>query len=304
MKFSMLLVVLGALSSQVKASPLHGEVRLDGSSTVFPISEAVAEEFGAMQKSVRVTVGTSGTGGGFKKFCAGEIDINDASRPIKSSELADCKKKNIQFIDLAIATDGLTVVVNPGNGFAASMTKADLKKIWEPGSKVKLWSDINPAWPKEKISLFGPGADSGTFDYFTEEINGKAKASRADYTASEDDNVLLKGVSASKFGLGYFGHGYYNANKSKVKAVKIDGGKGPVEPTDENVMNGTYPLSRQLFIYVNAASAKKPEVNAFVSFYLQNAKRLTHEIGYVPLKDSDYKAVTERFKKESSQAAK
>jgi phosphate transport system substrate-binding protein len=304
MKNSPFVVTLAMLATlcatPLRAAPLNGEIHLDGSSTVFPLSEAVAEEFGAIEKSVRVTVGTSGTGGGFKKFCAGEIDINDASRMIKTSELEECKKKQIQFIELAVATDGLTVVVHPSNQFAKSLTKAELKKIWEPGTTVKLWSDINSSWPKEKITLFGPGPDSGTFDYFTEEIVGKAKSSRADYTASEDDNVLLKGIAASKFALGYFGHGYYMANKNKVRALGIDAGKGAIDPTDANVMNGSYPLSRQLYIYVNAASAKKQHILAFIKFYLENAKRLSHETGYVPLKDSEYKAMTERLLKQTS----
>ena len=305
MKICQLFFMVATLcAAQLHAAPLNGEIHLDGSSTVFPISEAIAEEFGAVEKSVRVTVGTSGTGGGFKKFCAGEIDINDASRMIKTSELEECKKKQIQFIELAVATDGLTAVVHPSNKFVTNLSKADLKKIWEPGTTIKLWSDINSSWPKEKIALFGPGPDSGTFDYFTEEVVGKAKASRADYTASEDDNVLLKGIAASKFALGYFGHGYYMANKTKVKALGIDGGKGAVEPTDANVISGSYPLSRQLYIYVNAASAKKPHVNAFVKFYLENAKRMSHETGYVPLKDSDYKVMTERFTKQTTGSTK
>lgn len=279
------------------AAPLSGEVRLDGSSTVFPISEAVAEEFGAVQKSVRVTVGTSGTGGGFKKFCAGETDISNASRTIKDNEIAECKKRKIDFIELPVALDGLAVVVHPSNNFVKQLSKNELKKIWEPGSTIKLWSDLNPAWPKEKIALFGPGPDSGTFDYFTEEVVGKSKASRTDYTSSEDDNVLLKGVAASKFALGYFGHGYYMANKNKVKALPLDAGKGPVEPTDENVASHSYPLSRQLFIYVSSESAKKPQVKEFVKFYLDNAGKLSHETGYLPLKTEAYKAASERFAK-------
>lgn len=297
MKISYLILIPGLFALKSQAAPLHGEVRLDGSSTVFPISEAMAEEFGAIQKSVRVTVGTSGTGGGFKKFCAGEIDINDASRQIKDSEMADCKKKKVDFIELPVAIDGLSIVVHPSNTFVSKITKDELKKIWEPGSKAKLWSDVNPSWPKEKIALFGPGPDSGTFDYFTEEVVGKAKASRTDYTASEDDNVLLKGVSASKFAMGYFGHGYYMANKNKVKGIAVDAGKGAVEPTEANIVNGSYPLSRSLYVYVASPSAAKPQVKAFVNFYLENAKRLSLETGYQPLKDDAYKAATERFSK-------
>jgi phosphate transport system substrate-binding protein len=279
------------------AAPINGEVRVDGSSTLFPISEAVAEDFGAINKSVRVTVGTSGTGGGFKKLCAAETDINDASRPIKQSELDLCKKNKIDFIELPVAIDGLSVLVHPSNSFVSGLTKAELKKIWEPGSSVKLWSDVNPSWPKEKIALFAPGPDSGTFDYFTEEIVGKSKSSRTDYTASEDDNVLLKGVASSRYALGYFGHGYYMANKNKVKAVKIDAGSGAIEPTDANVASGSYPLSRELYLYVNAAAAKKPQVDAFVKFYLENAKRLSGETGYLPLSDDSYKQASERYSK-------
>lgn len=297
MKIIKLMTFAALFSTQSLAAPLSGEVRLDGSSTVFPISEAIAEEFGAVQKSVRVTVGTSGTGGGFKKFCAGEIDINNASRPIKDSEIAECKKKKIEFIELPIAIDGLSIVIHPSNNFLKKITKEELKKIWSPGSSVKLWSDVNSEWPKEKLTLFGPGPDSGTFDYFTEEVVGKAKASRTDYTSSEDDNVLIKGVAASKFSMGYFGHGYYMANKTKVKAVAVDAGKGPIEPTDANVGNGTYPLARQLLIYVSSDSAKKPQVKEFVKFYLENAKTLSHETGYLPLKDEGYKSSSERFSK-------
>ena len=297
-----LLPLLSALTSNMlpmraDAAPINGEVRVDGSSTLFPISEAVAEDFGAINKSVRVTVGTSGTGGGFKKFCAAEIDINDASRPIKQSELDLCKKNKIDFIELPVALDGLSVLVHPSNSFVSSLTTAELKKIWEPRSSVKLWSDVNAAWPKEKIALFAPGPDSGSFDYFTEEVVGKSKSSRTDYTASEDDNVLLKGVASSRYALGYFGHGYYMANKNKVKAVKIDAGRGAIEPTDANVASGSYPLSRELYIYVNAAAAKKPQVDAFVKFYLENSKRLSGETGYLPLSDDSYRQASERYSK-------
>lgn len=297
-----LLPLLSALTSNMipmraDAAPINGEVRVDGSSTVFTISEAVAEDFGAINKSVRVTVGTSGTGGGFKKFCAAEIDINDASRPIKQSELDLCKKNKIDFIELPVALDGLSVLVHPSNSFVSNLTTAELKKIWEPGSPVKLWSDVNPSWPQEKIALFAPGPDSGTFDYFTEEIVGKSKSSRTDYTASEDDNVLLRGVTSSRYALGYLGHGYYMANKNKVKAVKIDAGRGAIEPTDANVASGSYPLSRELYIYVNTAAAKKPQVDAFVKFYLENSKRLSGETGYLPLSDDSYKQASERYSK-------
>lgn len=292
-------VSIESLLYTATAAPVAGQVKIDGSSTLFPLSEAVAEEFGANFKSVRVTVGTSGTGGGFKKFCAAEIDINNASRPIKTSELSDCQKKSIEFQEIPVAYDGLTIVVNPKNTFACKITKAELKKIWEPSSTVKLWSDVNPAWPKEKIALFGPGPDSGTFDYFTEEVVGKSKSSRSDYTASEDDNVLLKGVAASPFGLAYFGHSYFVANKSKLKALAVDGGKGAITPTDEAISSGSYPLSRKLYLYVNLASATKPAIEAFVDFYLQNAPALAKETGFQPLPAKLYQTDLERFKNRS-----
>jgi phosphate transport system substrate-binding protein len=242
-------------------------------------------------------VGTSGTGGGFKKFCAGEIDINNASRPIRGSELEQCQKNKVQFIELPVAIDGLTVVVHPSNSFLTKLSLKELKQIWEPASKIKVWADLSPSYPKEKIVLFGPGPDSGTFDYFTEEVVGKAKSSRTDYTASEDDNMLLKGVATSRFALGYFGHGYYMANQKKIKALSIDNGKGAIEPTDDNVAKGTYPLSRQLYIYVNASATAKPQVDAFVSYFLGSVKSLSKETGYLPLSDENYRLASERYSK-------
>lgn len=289
-----------AATASLGASANSNSIRLDGSSTVFPISEGVAEEFGAKNPKMRVTVGTSGTGGGFKKFAAGEIDISNASRPIKQQEHDDAQKKGISYYELPVAIDGLVVVVHPSNSFIKSISKGDLKKIWEPGSKIQLWSDLDPKFPKEKIALFGPGPDSGTFDYFTEEVVGKARASRTDYTASEDDNVLIKGVSGSKFGLAYFGHGYYEANKGKVKPLAIDGGKGPIEPTDANVNNETYPLARALYIYVNTASAARPEVDGFVNFYLNNVSELAHQTGYLPLPEARLKQAKDRYAKKTS----
>ncbi|MCX6125836.1 MAG: PstS family phosphate ABC transporter substrate-binding protein, partial [Proteobacteria bacterium] len=272
-------------------------IRIDGSSTVFPISEGIAEEFGAKNPKIRVTVGTSGTGGGFKKFLAGEIDIADASRTIKASESEEAAKKGIKFIELPIAIDGLAIVVHPSNQFLKSISKEQLKRIWEPGSKIHLWSDLDPKFPKEKIALFGPGPDSGTFDYFTEEVVGRARASRTDYTASEDDNVLIKGVSGSKFGLAYFGHGYYLANKSKVLALPVDAGHGPIEPTDENILAEKYPLARTLYIYVSEKSSSVPEVDKFVEFYLSAAKEIAHQTGYLPLSDAKYQDAKARFSK-------
>jgi phosphate transport system substrate-binding protein len=274
-------------------------IKIDGSSTVYPISEAVAEEF-QKKTGVKVTVGESGTGGGFKKFCRGETDISDASRPISQKEMDACKEAGVQYIELPVAYDALTVVVNSKNVWVKSFTVEELKKIWAPGSSVKNWNQVNPTYPNQPLQLFGPGTASGTFDYFTEAINGKAKSSRTDYTPSEDDNVLVQGVTGNAGGLAYFGYAYYEENKDKLRAIPIiaKGSTTPVLPSPEAVMNGTYqPLSRPLFIYVNAtAAAFRPEVKAFVNFYLENAPTLVKEIKYVPLPADDYAAVTEHFK--------
>jgi phosphate transport system substrate-binding protein len=283
-------VVAGALGATAAKADV---VKIDGSSTVYPISAAAAEEFQKSKKgSIKVTVGVSGTGGGFKKFCRGELDISDASRPIKASEMEDCAKAGIKYVELPIAFDALTVVINPKNDWAKNITVADLKKMWEPEAQGKItkWSQINPKWPDAPIKLFGPGADSGTFEYFTEAVNGKAKASRGDFTASEDDNVLVTGVARDKNALGYFGYAYYAENKDKLAAASIDGGKGPVLPSAQAVENGSYqPLSRPIFIYVNAKSLEKPEVKEFVVFYLQNAANLVKDVKYVPLPANAYK---------------
>lgn len=278
-------------------------VKIDGSSTVYPITEAVAEEFQAAKKgAVKVTVGISGTGGGFKKFCRGETDISGASRPILKKEMDACKEAGIQYIELPVAYDALTVVINNKNDWAKNLTVADLKKMWEPGAqgKVKTWKQVNAAWPDKPLKLFGAGADSGTFDYFTEAIVGKAKSSRGDFTASEDDNVLVQGVSQDPNALGYFGLAYYEENKDKLKAAGIiqAAGKPAVLPSAETVMNGTYqPLSRPIFIYVNAtAAAFKPEVKEFINFYLKNAPELVKEVKYVPLPANEYAAVDKHWK--------
>lgn len=272
-------------------------VRIDGSSTVFPVTEAVAEAFQKAQGGkIRVTVGVSGTGGGFKKFCRGETDISNASRPILAQEIADCKAAGIKFIELPVAYDALTVVVNPQNTWVRSLTVAELKKIWEPNSKINNWSQVRQGFPNIPLKLFGPGADSGTFDYFTEAINGKAKVSRKDFTASEDDNVLVQGVTRDRGALGYFGFAYYAENRNRLKAVAIDNGKGPVQPSEQNVLNGTYqPLSRPIFIYVNAKSAQRPEVRQFVTYYLNNAPALVKKVKYVPLPASAYKTILANF---------
>ncbi len=292
-------LILAGLVATSSANAADKIIKIDGSSTVYPITEAVAEEFQASQK-VKVTVGESGTGGGFKKFCRGETDISDASRPISQKEMDACKEAGIQYIELPIAYDALTVVVNSKNDFVKSLSAEELKKIWAPGSSVKNWNQVNSAYPNQTMSLFGPGTASGTFDYFTEAINGKAKASRSDYTPSEDDNVLVQGVSSNAGGLGYFGYAYYAENKDKLRAVPISPktGASAVLPSAETVMNGTYqPLSRPLFIYVNAtAAAFKPEVKAFVNYYLDNAPKLVKEVKYVPLPAQDYAAVKAHFK--------
>jgi len=276
------------------APALSGNVEIDGSSTVFPISEAVAEEFGKEQKNVKVTVGVSGTGGGFKRFCAGETDISDASRPIKSgagSEAETCATAKIDYIEIPVSYDGLSVVVNPANDWAKCMTVPELKKLWEPAAegKVTRWNQIRPEWPDQQIKLYGPGTDSGTFDYFTEAINGKEDASRGDFTASEDDNILVTGIAGDKYALGYFGLAYLVENQGKIKGVEVDGGKGCVAPTVKTVEDGTYaPLSRPLFIYVKKDSVAKPQVKAFIDFYLANAGKLASEVGYVKFPDTFY----------------
>ena len=273
-------------------------IRVDGSSTVFPITEAVAEEFGKSNRGVRVTVGISGTGGGFKKFVVGETDISNASRPMKASEGAIARKNGIQYIELPVAYDALTVVVNPGNTWATTLTRAELKKIWEPGSKVRRWSDVRSSFPSRPIKLYGAGTDSGTFDYFTEAINGKEKASRSDYTSSEDDNTLVQGVSRDINALGYFGLAYYEENRSKLRAVAIDNGRGGVLPSIATVNNGTYqPLARPLFIYVNKKSASKPHIAKFMRYYLMNSAKLSRQVGYVPLPGTLSRLAMQRFNK-------
>jgi phosphate transport system substrate-binding protein len=276
-------------------------IKIDGSSTVYPITEAVAEEYQIATK-VKVTVGISGTGGGFKKFCRGETDVQNASRPILKKEMEACKEAGIQYIELPVAYDALTVVVNKKNDFVKSLTAEELKKMWEPSAqgKVKSWKQVNPAFPETPLKLFGAGSDSGTFDYFTEAIVGKAKSSRGDYTASEDDNVLVQGVQSDKGSLGYFGFAYFEENEDKLRAVPIVAKKGAaaVMPTYESVKNGTYqPLARPLFIYVNATSAAlKPELKAFINFYLDNAPALVKEVKYIPLPANEYAAVNKHWK--------
>jgi phosphate transport system substrate-binding protein len=291
-----LLAVTAAFAGALGANavPAYAQtVKIDGSSTVFPITEAMAEDFQKAKKGkIRVTVGISGTGGGFKKFCRGETDISDASRPILKKEMDDCKAAGVQYIELPVAYDALTVVIHPDNKWAQTLTLAELRKMWEPAAqgKVKTWKQVNPAWPDQPLKLFGPGADSGTFDYFTEAVNGKAKSSRGDFTASEDDNVLVQGVSRDVNALGYFGFAYYVENKDKLRAARIadKAGQG-VEPSFEAVINGSYqPLARPIFIYINSKSLERPEVREFVEFYMKNAEVLVREVKYVPLPAKAY----------------
>lgn len=285
----------GSTTGSASTTALKGDVKADGSSTVFPIMERIAEDFMETNKDVRVTVGTSGTGGGFKKFIAGETDISDASRPIEQKEIDALKAAGIDFVEIPIAFDGISVVINKENDFAKSLTVAELKKIWEPNSKVKLWSDVRAGFPAEKITLYGPGTDSGTFDYFTKAINGEEKAIRSDFTASEDDNVLVKGVQGDKYALGYFGYAYYEKNKDSIAAVAIDGGKGPVEPSFETIANGTYqPLSRPLFLYVKKSALDRAEVVALIKYVLGEGAKSLKDVGYVELPEEAYKLANER----------
>lgn len=267
-----------------KGTGLKGTIKVDGSSTVGPLTEAAAESFQKTEGGVHVTVGTSGTGGGFAKFCTGETDISDASRQIQDTEAAACAKKGIKYVNFTVANDGIAVVVNPENKWASCLTVAQLKKIWDLGSKVKSWKEIDPSFPDEKLSLYGPGTNSGTFDFFTEAINGVKDQSRADYNATEDDNVTVQGVSGDKGGLGYFGLSYVDQNPDKVKAVKIDGGGGCVAPSTKTVQDKTYtPLSRPLFIYPTSKLMARKEGLAFVEYYLANTDKLTKQALFVPL---------------------
>ena len=269
---------------------MSGSVEIDGSSTVYPVSEAVAEEFNELYPNVRVNVGVSGTGGGFKRFTAGETDISDASRPIKKpKETSAAESNGIEYVELRIGTDGLSVVVSPDNDFVECLTIDELKKIWEPGSSINNWSQVRVGFPDQKMRLYGPDTDSGTFDYFTEEVMGEVQLSRPDYTASADDNVLIQGISGDKGSLGYFGYAYYRESKDKLNLVAVDSGAGCVAPSEITISSGEYsPLSRPLFIYVNLASLKRPEVKEFVDFYMDHGPALTEEVGYISSDETVY----------------
>jgi phosphate transport system substrate-binding protein len=292
-------ISVGLLSifSPIQAlSTVDGTIKIDGSSTVYPISKAIAQSFIGSNPTVKLEVNFSGTSGGFKKFCAGEIDISDASRPITKAEMEACKKAGISYYELPIAYDALTVVVNPKNTWAKDITIAELKKIWEPQSKVTKWNQIRPEYPNQPITLFSPGQDSGTFDYFTEAVNGKAKTSRTDVTASEDDDVLVKGVASNPNAMGYFGFAYYEKNISSLRALGINSGNGAVLPSREVVEKAKYqPLARPLFIYVSYKSLRKTEVKNFVNFYLKQASTSVAVVGYIPLPPKGYELGSTRI---------
>lgn len=277
---------------------LSGPIEIDGSSTVYPISEAVAEEFQRDNRGTRVAVGVSGTGGGFKRFCAGETDISNASRAIKESEAEDCRANGVEYTELSVAWDGLSVVTNPANDFVQCLTTDELKRIWEPGSSISNWSEIRSGFPNQPLKLYGPGTDSGTFDYFTEAIVGEEDASRPDYTASEDDNVLVGGVAGDPNALGYFGYAYYEENPDKLKLLGVDGGTGCIQPSVETIENQTYaPLSRPLFVYVSDVGLAKPQVEAFVEYYLTEGPALVRSVGYIPLSPEMYEDELEEVRR-------
>ena len=287
----------GTESTQEAAKALSGEINIDGSSTVYPITAAVAEEFAKLNKDVKVSVGVAGTGGGMKKFYAGQIDICDASRPIKQEEIDAAKKNSIEYTEFKVAFDGLSIVVNKENDWLKSLTVDQLKAMWEPDSKIKTWKDIDASWPAEPIKFYSPGTDSGTFEYFTEEITGKKGAIRTDITPSEDDNVLVTGVANDKNAIGYFGYAYYLENKDKLKIIPVDGGAGPVEPTFDTIKNGTYkPLSRPLFIYANNKKLTEDHIKEFIRYYLTEGKALIGDVGYVPLEDAAYETELAKIK--------
>lgn len=295
-------LIMGAVAFMLMAcgnnNKKGGTITIDGSSTVFPVTEAVAEEFRSVQPGTDITIGVSGTGGGFQKFGRGDTDIANASRPIKDEEAAMAKENNIEFVELEVAYDGLAVVVHPENDWVDCFTVEELKMIWEPSAQgtITRWNQIRPEWPDQEIHLFGPGVASGTFDYFTEAIVGTSGSSRGDFTASEDDNILVQGVAGDKYGLGFFGLAYYTENSDKLQVVAVDGGEGCVEPSMETVNNGTYaPLSRPLYIYVNSTSLENQAVVEYIRFYLTEGKDVLDDVGYIPLTDEEYKRELDKF---------
>lgn len=284
--------------SNGNGSGLSGSIRIDGSSTVAPLSEAAADEFQQKNSGVRVTVGTSGTGGGFEKFCRGEIDIADASRQIEDDEKALCRKNGVEWAEVQVANDGIAVVVSKDNDFVKCLTVAELRKIWDQGSRVKNWNQVRSSFPNRPIELYGPGTDSGTFDFFTKAINGEEGRSRTDYNASEDDNVLVQGVAGNAAALGYFGLSYYEQNQDKLKLVEVDGGQGCVAPSKETVQNGTYkPLSRPLFIYPSREALQRREVREFVRFYIDNEEQLTKRALFIDLTDAQQRKARQEVEK-------
>lgn len=292
-------ILFMACNSQTKTKPkeLSGVIKIDGSSTVFPITESITKEFRKLQPNVKINVGISGTGGGFRKFSRGESDISDASRSIKPREIELCKENNLQYIDLKIAYDGLAIIVNHHNNWVNDITLEELKMIWEPGAQGKImkWSQIRPEWPDEEIHLFGPGIASGTYDFFTEAVIGKSGYSRGDFTASEDDNVLVEGIAGDRLGLGFFGLAFFEENQDKLKLVPVNTGNGPISPDSETVSNGTYALSRPLFLYINDKSAARDEIQEYIKFYLKHASKTSGNVGYVPLPQIEYTQQSEKF---------
>jgi len=299
------LAACGGGDARSGGDKVTGSVTIDGSSTVYPISEAIAEEFGREQPDVRITVGVSGTGGGFKKFTRGETDISNASRPIKDSELEMARQANIAFIELPVAYDGIAMLVNPKNTWCDSLTVDELKRLWEPVAqgKVMRWNQVRPNWPDREIHLYGPGVDSGTYDYFTGAIVGKEGSSRGDFTSSEDDNALVQGIAGDELALGFFGYAYYEENRERLRLIPVNDGKpengdGPIAPSIETVRNATYqPLSRPIFIYVSRKALDRPEVSLFVDFYLKNAPSLVEQVGYIPLPEEAYQLAQARVEK-------
>lgn len=296
---TILLVSCGGSSEEAATTnELSGSIKIDGSSTVYPITEAIAEEFRAVEPKVKVTVGVSGTGGGFKKFGRGETDISNASRPIKEKEAKICEENNIDYVGLTVAYDGLAVLVNPENTWVDYFTVEELNTIWNPSAQntIMYWDQVREGWPHEELHLFGPGTASGTYDYFSEAVCGKKVGTRGDYTASEDDHVLVQGIAGDKNGLGFFGLAYYEENKDKLRLVGVDNGNGAITPTMETVGNGTYaPLSRPIFIYVNSNAKTRTEVSTFVSFYLDNAAELVKDVGYISMPTAEYDAEKAKF---------